>query len=447
MSRSLTHPLVTRGLVSSVYFVLGLQLFRLTAKHAVNIFVWDQWDFNDAVLFEDHSLWEIFRWQHGPHRQGVGGLLSKALGPLLHWNSRTEAFEVAIIICMASACALYLKKRMFGTIAVSDILIPIFFLSPIHYETIFFTTNLAHGPLPLLLIMIYSLGWTIPHTTWKYATILITNFAAIYTGFGVFLGLLTPLLIAIEWYHVKGISIRHQIYALSAFVLAVASMLSFFVGYRFNPAATCFDSRPKDPMPYLWYADLLFANFAGAKGARLWPTLIGAAILFAVLLACAIAVRRSLSSSEQMERSRNVVMLALLASSVLFAANVSFGRTCFGPASAQSSHYMVYLVPAFVGLYFVALSFPMRRWRNIFIATLFVVCLRNPLHLSHRDSSEILYYSQHKRAWRECYLRERSIEKCDSEINFKIYPWAPEGTHLQQKLQYLERNHLNLYAE
>src|SRR5579863_2029641 len=80
------------NLVALVFGVLAIRLFVLANRYAVNIFFWDEWIFNDATLFQDHSFWEIFRWQHGPHRLGVGGVLAAIIEPWFQWNSRTEAF-------------------------------------------------------------------------------------------------------------------------------------------------------------------------------------------------------------------------------------------------------------------------------------------------------------------------------------------------------------------
>lgn len=57
--------------VSSVAAALAVRLFALVDRHAVNILFWDQWDFF-GPLFRDHNLWDIFSWQSGPHRMGIG---------------------------------------------------------------------------------------------------------------------------------------------------------------------------------------------------------------------------------------------------------------------------------------------------------------------------------------------------------------------------------------
>src|ERR1039458_5572426 len=90
-----------QALVAIVFAALAFRLFRLTAQYSVNIFFWDQWDFNDATLFEHHSFWQIFRFQHGPHRQGLGGILAALVEPWFRWNSRTEAFLATAIVVVA----------------------------------------------------------------------------------------------------------------------------------------------------------------------------------------------------------------------------------------------------------------------------------------------------------------------------------------------------------
>ena len=66
-------------------------------------------DMYDSTLLEQHSWWEIFRWQYGPHRQGLGGILSKLLESSVSWNGRYEAVEAGVIIVLAALLALCMK--------------------------------------------------------------------------------------------------------------------------------------------------------------------------------------------------------------------------------------------------------------------------------------------------------------------------------------------------
>lgn len=61
-----------------------------------------------------------------------------------------------------------------------------------------------------------------------------------------------------------------------------------------------------------------------------------------------------------------------------------------------------------------------------------------------KDARELEYFGYVKRVWRSCYLARHDFYECDALTNFQIHP-RPEETHLQEKLDFLERNHLNLY--
>src|ERR1700738_904668 len=106
-----------RLLVSIAFVFYAVRIFRLISRYAVNVFFSDQWDFNTATLFQRHSLWQMFDWQHGPHRQGLGALFERMVDPLFGWNSRTESFVVGGVIVTAAICALWLRRRLYGDLS------------------------------------------------------------------------------------------------------------------------------------------------------------------------------------------------------------------------------------------------------------------------------------------------------------------------------------------
>ena len=69
------------AVVAMAFALFVWRFFRLISQYAVNIFFSDQWDFNDATLFQKHSIWQMFTWQHGPHRQGLGALFARMVEP------------------------------------------------------------------------------------------------------------------------------------------------------------------------------------------------------------------------------------------------------------------------------------------------------------------------------------------------------------------------------
>src|SRR3984957_4627446 len=129
------------AVISIGFVILAVRLFRLISRYAVNIFFSDQWEFNTPTVFQHRSLWEMFRWQNGPHRQGLGALLSYAIEPHFRWNSRTESFLIGILVVIAAACALWLKSRLFGSLVLSDVCIPLIFFTPTQFGQIFVAAN------------------------------------------------------------------------------------------------------------------------------------------------------------------------------------------------------------------------------------------------------------------------------------------------------------------
>ncbi len=426
--------------VASVFVLLAVRLFLLVDRYSVNIFFGDQWEFNEATLFQQHSWLEIFRWQHGPHRQGLGGILSKRFEPLIQWNSCYEAFAMAGVIACACLAALWLKKRLYGKIEYSDIIIPLLFLTPVQYDTLIGATNPSHGPLPLLLVVLYCLAWTITNSHCKYATVLVLNVLLIYTGFGLFMGLVTPLLLGLDFYH------HRNRQALISLAIALASMGSFFIGYRYDPAVECFSPQLTRPLQhYLLFVCFMFSSFI-----QIYPV---QALIPAILTGLGLLVLVSLTAGntflkllrEKDERLNPLIISAMLGYSLLFCSATAYGRTCLSVAAAQASRYTTYLVLAFFGLYLAALSVKVNIERRAFVCLILLLALLSSARIGSEVQRNMSTRSQQRLTWKECYLSAHSIQECDARSGSFIY-WTPEPPDLQSKLDYLKRSRLNLYS-
>jgi len=432
-------------LVLGAYFLLGVRFFGLISRYAVNVLFLDQWDFDDATLFQHHSIWEMFRWQHGPHRQGLGALSQWLIEPWIHWNGRYEAFGIGAIIVSAAVLALLLKVRLYGTIGYSDVIIPLLFLTPLQYETLVVTTNPAHGSLPLLLTVLYCLCWLIRTYCRRYSCVLLVNFLLIYTGFGIFIGPVTPTLLALDYYaNVRHLAPKYQWGSAVAVTISIASLASFFIGYKFQSAVDCFSPTPENPVMYLWFVALMFANAAGLRILSLTPaTLIGSIMLLLLLVGLSVAVRRLLAQGAD-TWSRDAAIAALLAYCAVFCLNTAYGRLCLGLGGAGSPRYVPYVVLGLFGLHLYALSNHGRNLRVSLVLVLLVLAMLSARPLDRINARSLEYLSNGKRVWRECYLDRHDIHECDTLTQFQIYP-HPEATRLQEKLDFLEHNHLNLY--
>lgn len=107
---------------------LAYRIDQLIRSYAVNLLFSDQWDLYRAFLGE-RPWWDLFLWQHGPHRQGVAFLLSRYLADVSDWDTRAESYAVAGAILLASLVALQVKRKVVGPITLLDAAIPLAFLT------------------------------------------------------------------------------------------------------------------------------------------------------------------------------------------------------------------------------------------------------------------------------------------------------------------------------
>jgi hypothetical protein len=438
-------------LVSIAFVLYAGRMFRLISRYAVNIFFADQWDFNDATLFQKHSLWQIFTWQHGPHRQGLGALFEKMVDPLFGWNSRTESFVVGGVIILAAMSALWLKRRLYGEFSVFDIVILAILFIPGQWATWFGVVNFAHGPFPLLLILLYCVAWSSNTPAVKYPLILFINFVTIYTGFGVFIGVLTPLLLALDYWASTPQARLSNIYFITVLLASLASFGSFFIGYKNRPAVGCFSFQPLSPISYLKFVALMFANFFGLRDPSVPTEIMGKIILAAILISLATFTwflwRHRTSELAQDDRNRALIIVCLTAYTLLFCLNTAYGRLCVGLSVALQSRYVIYLEPAVLGFYFFLLSLRNAAVRKVLLSGLLAAVVSASFY---RDRGMMGVIKNIKQGWKTCYLQSEDINQCDKVVGFPIYSPSSrqiQQSHLQQKLDYLKKNRLNLYLD
>jgi len=433
--------------VSIVFIVYVVRFFHLISRYAVNIFFADQWDFNNATLFEKHSLWQMFRWQHGPHRQGLGALFEKLVDPLLGWNSRAEAFVIGGVIVAAAICALWLKKRLCGNLSVFDVAIPAILFTTAQWQTLFMTQNFAHGPFPLLLLLLYCISWSSKTQAVRYPLLLFVNFVTIYTGFGVFLGVLTPILLILDYWTGTPQTRLSKIYFMSAIIVALSSLVSFFVGYKFQSAISCFSLRPQSPTSYVHFVALMFANFFAVRRLTLAAELVGTIVLTAVLISLITCIwllfRDNRTNVLGDNRSRALIVVSLTAFTLVFCFNTAYGRLCEGLQASSISRYVIYLEPAVLGFYFFLLSFHQSTMRKFLLSGFLIAVVAASLY---RDRGGMGFAWNVKQHWKTCYLQTEDIEGCNKVADFPIYP-NPQRNHLKEKLEYLKRTRQNLYLD
>lgn len=432
-------PVYALLLVAIGAVILSGRLFHVLNKYAVNVFFWDEWDFR-TPQFQGASLWRIFTWQHGPPRLGIGFVVDTLVNRLTRWDSRGTAFLEGAVMVAAMLSALWLKRRLFGYFAASDVVIPAIFLSL--GPCLAFTTTpiVAHGPFPLLLTMLFCLAWTIGNVYWRYGLVLLLNFLLIYTGFGTFVGFITPVLFAIQIFHDR----RERRWLLPAVALAISllSLGAFFIGYQVAPAAGCLEFSWMPLLQYLWFAGLVLSSLFFLSGHSLLPSAAGLVALVLNLLICGWCAYQFLR--RRGDPAHQIVGITLTGASLLFAVNAAVGRICHGIEGAHAARYIPYVLTGFVGIYFLLLSLR-RTWsRQALLAVFTVVILAGAVPFSRQERAGLAGMHGQKQAWKNCYLKKEDIDYCNTHTGFRVYP-IPTATHLQQKLEFLKAHRLNLY--
>src|SRR5215469_3257580 len=397
-------PLIAVGLAA---LVLAERLFLLVDRYAVNVFFADQWEFNDATVFRSHSLWQIFLWQQGPHREGLGGVLSKWIEPLFRWDGRTESFLVAGILVAGMLLGLWLKKRLIGTLDYYDVVIPSIFLTATQCELIFGDANLALGPLPLLLIVVYCLSWTIPNSLPRITAVLMVNLFLVFTGFGLLMGVVTPVaLLASLW--MSPMKREHIANYLPAILLAAVSLGLFFVGYRWNPDVPCYDSGPRSLADYYRFAALMHGNYLGfdsvtSKHPEFWGVLLLG--FFLAMMATVMANILLSAKAEERDAIGLIVPFVLIAFGLAFAGATARGRICLGLGAAQESRYMPYLTPGFFVVYLYLQRVMPKCWaRHAVLSGYLLVCAYAGWPVHAGDQLEMTGFRETKLRWKSCYL-------------------------------------------
>lgn len=432
-------------MVGTVFLLQLERLLSFTLSHAVNLLYWDQWDFY-TPLFDHLSPWRTFTWQLGAPRLGAGLVVTSAVAGLTRWDSRAQALAMVGIVSAAALAALWLKRALAGRLAVSDAVIPVLFLSIAQHETLLGATDLSHGPVPLLLAVLIALAWLHPRPTVRYGLVLVLDFLAIYTAFGFFLGLLTPALLALDAYgEARAGRRRAAAGAALACGIAVLSLASFFVGYRFDAGVAGFRFPYEKPWAYPWYAALMFANVFGLKAHDgVAAAIAGPGLVLCVAAVLAAHLWRMVRGDEGEARaSRAIVILAGF--SLLFAAGAAVGRVQLGSETADSSRYYLYLLTGVLALYLHLLAVKQVWPRRSGMAVLLAASVVAGFHTTRLDRDTIDHVSNGKAAWRDCYLRTEDVEGCDAATAFLVYP-RNGAADLKSRLEYLKRNRLNLYA-
>jgi hypothetical protein len=242
-------------------------------------------------------------------------------------------------------------------------------------ENLVATPNPACGGFPLLMIIMYCLALLLPDWRLRYGLVLLLNFLLIYTGFGLFMGVVTlgVFLLECTW-SLRRLSSVPAPLAITGLVIAGASLGSFFVHYRFLSAVDCFVFPYHPLISHPWFVTIMFGGFVAPSHGLLIPTVAGAGVLLVVIVILSVNGAGLLTPGRF--TNETLVKVVLLGYSLHFSVNAAIGRVCLGlPMAAEAGRYVTLLIPAFLAIYFYLLSFPWARLRKAALPLFGVVLL------------------------------------------------------------------------
>jgi hypothetical protein len=424
-------------LVTAVFVLLVVRLAVFIDRYTVNIIYWDQWDFLQG-LFDSADPWTLFRWQHGPQRQGLGNLIVAILYPATDWNGRADAAASAVVMVLAGLTALWLLKRLFGTLILWDAVVPLLFLTTSSAETYVVAPNLAHGPLPVLFVVAYALALTIHSHPLRCLAIVALNFFSVNTGFTLLLGGITPVILLLFACSPRLTARERAIYA-GGVAASMATVALFLYGFALRPAADCFQFPHTRPWEYMPYAGLVLS--------RPFGVVVAGHLLIGSLVATGTAGFVGYVLFQLIRAGRDsifwLVASCLAGFALLFAVSTAVGRVCLGFDSAMATRYIPYIVPGIFAVYLVIRRASLRSSiATALLPVVLVACIAKEQDMTSVNEAET--YSLFKERWRDCYLSTHDIDACDAVAGHGVYP-SPEATKLQEKLDWLEARGLSLF--
>ncbi len=420
------------ALFSLVFLIQAYRLFTLIHGHSVNLLTGDDFDDRSPLFKEASTFWELFRYQWGPRRLGLGLPLIKFIQDLSAWNVRTLSFAMGTLLTACVPLVLFIKYRLSKKIVWSDALIPLLILNLHQWELLLFIP--LNGIPMLVLVLAAALTLTFEWSFKRNLLLWALGFLLLHTAYGI-VGI-----VPLGLYYLKELfDPRHRKSAFLWGAAHFASFLFFIWGYRSEPGVSCFSFPHPRPWEYLSFQALSQSFFFG-----FFKTTGLAATIAAFLFLTSYALGGNLLWKPLSPLRR--LCLFLLFFSLSYQLNAAVGRVCIDVGAGKLSRYVTFHIPEMLAILFFVQAELRDRTRNFALGAFSLLLVFSAVYFDRREAAIFDELSGGRRRFSECYKRNRDIDLCAQETGFKIYPDQDDPLFLE-RLEYLKTHKLNFFAE
>lgn len=429
--------------VAGTFAVCLIRLAGFVKADAVDVLCEDQWDFLQP-LFAGRGPWSCFFWQHGPHRQGLGGLIDWCLFNATGWDVRSEAWAAVAVLSLAAIGAIALAARLRGRLSWSDAAFPLLLLGPIHWETMIYTPNLAHSILPLLFAVLLAYAWGPAGPALRVLGAGIFGALTLFTGYGSCGAPVTMGLALILWPRPgrEGTPVDRRQLVLILLMLG-AAIVVFAQGYHWDRGTPGWSTSRPPWWDYPRFCALMFTSLIGWRTISAASTVAGGFLLGSVVAAflfAAIALWRRKADP----RARAVWILT--GTSLLYAALTAFGRLPVTIEAAFMWRYVTLMMPALCGLALAIEGWALPRGARLRIGFALVwLALAGAVWSNFKPENNAAILAKAKNLWVAGYLQTRDLNAANQAAGFSIYSNDPVSPVIAGKLRWLEQRHLSFF--
>jgi len=353
--------LLVPALVFGIFGVCLIRLAGFVHDNAVDVLYNDQWD-TLRTLFEGRGPWSAFFMQHGSPRLDLGGLINWYLYDATQWDVRAEAWAGVVVLCLATMVAITLAVRLRGRLAWTDAAFPLLLLSPVHWETLTFTTFLGAQILPLLLTLLLAWVWG---ATSRITRILGVGFLgplALFTGYGFCGAPVTIGLALLQWLRPDRETAPADRRSATLILLLMGGAAALFAcDYHWSPGTENWYFPVTPWWDYPRFCALMFTNLLGWRAISVASVTAGAVLLG---LVAAAFLTSTIMIWQRHATSRARVVWILTGTSLVYAMLTAIGRLPTNLEAAFMWRYITLMMPGLCGLAFAAEGWTSARGRK-----------------------------------------------------------------------------------